>query len=43
MGTRFVATHECDADVRFREAYVSCRENDIEIIKNPGGVFSSHG
>jgi nitronate monooxygenase len=38
MGTRFVATHECDADIRFKEAYVSCREDDIEIIKSPVGM-----
>ena len=38
MGTRFVATHECDADIRFKESYVSCRENDIEIIKSPVGM-----
>jgi NAD(P)H-dependent flavin oxidoreductase YrpB (nitropropane dioxygenase family) len=38
MGTRFVATHECDADIRFKESYVNCRENDIEIIKSPVGL-----
>jgi nitronate monooxygenase len=38
MGTRFVATHECDADIRFKEAYVACREEDIEIIKSPVGM-----
>jgi NAD(P)H-dependent flavin oxidoreductase YrpB (nitropropane dioxygenase family) len=38
MGTRFVATHECDADIGFKEAYVSCREDDIEIIKSPVGM-----
>jgi NAD(P)H-dependent flavin oxidoreductase YrpB (nitropropane dioxygenase family) len=38
MGTRFVATHECDADIRFKEAYISCREEDIEIIKSPVGM-----
>lgn len=38
MGTRFVATHECDADIRFKEAYVSCKESDIEIIKSPVGM-----
>ena len=38
MGTRFVATHECDADIRFKEAYVSCREADLEIIKSPVGM-----
>jgi nitronate monooxygenase len=38
LGTRFVATHECDADVRFKQAYVSCREEDIVIIQSPVGL-----
>ena len=38
MGTRFVATHECDADIRFKESYVSCKEKDIVIIKSPVGM-----
>ncbi len=38
MGTRFVATHECDADIRFKEAYISCKEDDIKIIKSPVGM-----
>jgi NAD(P)H-dependent flavin oxidoreductase YrpB (nitropropane dioxygenase family) len=38
MGTRFVATNECDADIRFKKAYVACREGDIEIIKSPVGM-----
>jgi len=38
MGTRFVATHECDANIRFKEAYVACGEEDIEIIKSPVGL-----
>jgi nitronate monooxygenase len=38
MGTRFVATHECDADIRFKESYVACTEDDIEIIKSPVGM-----
>ena len=38
MGTRFVATHECDANIRFKESYVSCSEDDIEIIKSPVGM-----
>jgi len=38
MGTRFVATHECDADVRFKESYVNATENDITIIKSPVGL-----
>lgn len=38
MGTRFVATHECDANIRFKESYVACSEDDIEIIKSPVGM-----
>jgi nitronate monooxygenase len=38
MATRFVATDECDADRRFKEAYVSCRPEDIAIIKSPVGM-----
>ena len=38
MGTRFVATHECDANIRFKESYVACREEDLEIIKSPVGL-----
>ncbi|MFI3270495.1 MAG: nitronate monooxygenase [Pseudomonadota bacterium] len=38
MGTRFVATHECDANQRFKDAYVNAREEDITIIKSPVGM-----
>ncbi|MGD2015814.1 MAG: nitronate monooxygenase [Desulfobacterales bacterium] len=38
MGTRFVATHECDANIRFKEAYIACCEDDLEIIKSPVGL-----
>jgi nitronate monooxygenase len=38
MGTRFVATDECDADVRFKEAYVTAKKEDIGIIKSPVGL-----
>lgn len=38
MGTRFVATYECDADERFKEAYVRAKEEDITIIKSPVGM-----
>lgn len=38
MGTRFVATHECDADIRFKEAYVAAEKEDITIIKSPLGL-----
>lgn len=38
MGTRFVATEECDVDIRFKEAYVDCREEDIRLISSPVGM-----
>jgi nitronate monooxygenase len=38
MGTRFVATEECDADARFKQSYVDCREEDIVIITSPVGL-----
>jgi len=38
MGTRFVATHECDADIKFKEAYTQCRKEDIVIIQSPVGL-----
>lgn len=38
LGTRFVATEECDADPRFKNAFVQAREEDIRIIKSPVGM-----
>ncbi|HKM06913.1 MAG TPA: nitronate monooxygenase [Sphaerochaeta sp.] len=38
MATRFVATDECDADIRFKEAYVNCTKEDIGLIKSPVGM-----
>ena len=38
MGTRFVATEECDADIRFKEAYIEAKEEDVTIIKSPVGM-----
>lgn len=38
MGTRFVATHECDADTKFKEAYIEATQNDITIIQSPVGL-----
>jgi nitronate monooxygenase len=38
MATRFVVTEECDADIRFKEAYLKCRPEDIVIIKSPVGL-----
>ncbi len=38
MGTRFVATHECDADQAFKQAFVNARREDITVIKSPVGM-----
>ena len=38
MGTRFVATHECDASMEFKEAYLNCKKEDIVIIDSPVGL-----
>jgi nitronate monooxygenase len=38
LGTRFVATHECDADDAFKQSYVAAREEDLTVIKSPVGL-----
>lgn len=38
IGTRFVATHECDASIEFKQAYVDSKEDEIEIILSPVGM-----
>ncbi|MGC9365327.1 MAG: NAD(P)H-dependent flavin oxidoreductase [Fidelibacterota bacterium] len=38
MATRFVTTHECDADMGFKEMYLKCRESDLRIIESPVGL-----
>ena len=38
MGTRFVATHECDASMKFKEMYLNCKKEDIIIIDSPVGL-----
>ena len=38
MGTRFVATEECDASQAFKEYYVKSAKEDIVILKSPVGM-----
>jgi nitronate monooxygenase len=38
MGTRFVATHECDADDTFKQTYIDAEKDDMVIIKSPVGM-----
>src|SRR5690606_2800798 len=37
MGTRFIATHECDADDAFKQMIVSAKSSDIELVHSPAG------
>ena len=38
VGTRFVATHECDASEEFKRAYLNAKEEDIDYILSPVGM-----
>lgn len=38
VGTRFVATYECDAHENFKMAYVNSTKDDIHIVKSPVGM-----
>lgn len=38
MATRFVVTEECDAAQAFKDAYLHCREDEIEIVQSPVGM-----
>ncbi len=36
--TRFVTTEECDADIRYKEAYIRASKEEIQIVKSPVGM-----
>ena len=38
MATRFVATEECDADIKYKMAYIAAKKEDITIVKSPVGM-----
>ena len=38
MATRFIATYECDASDSFKQAVISCRKEDITLVKSPAGL-----
>lgn len=38
IGTRFIATNECDASEVFKKVIVEAKEEDIRIIKSPVGM-----
>ncbi|HIP47293.1 MAG TPA: nitronate monooxygenase [Campylobacterales bacterium] len=37
MGTRFIATEECDAHDNFKEVLLEAKEEDIKLLKSPVG------
>ena len=38
VATKFVTTEECDADIKYKEAYINCKKEDIIIVKSPVGM-----
>lgn len=38
VASRFVATEECDADIRYKQAYVDCKKEDIHLVASPVGM-----
>lgn len=38
LGSRFVATEECDAHINFKEAYIHSKEDGIGYVKSPVGM-----
>lgn len=38
IASRFVATDECDADIKYKQAYVNAKSDDITIIDSPVGM-----
>lgn len=39
IGSRFVATYECDASIEFKKAYINSKAHDIRLIKSPVGMI----
>lgn len=38
MATRFIATKECDAHPRYKEAFVQAKKEQIHLVKSPAGL-----
>jgi len=38
LGTRFVATEECDASEAFKQEFIKATDKDVKIIKSPVGM-----
>ncbi|MBE9224957.1 nitronate monooxygenase [Phormidium sp. LEGE 05292] len=38
MGTRFITTDECDADIRYKEFHLHAQPEDVVVVKSPVGL-----
>jgi NAD(P)H-dependent flavin oxidoreductase YrpB (nitropropane dioxygenase family) len=38
IATRFITTDECDAHENYKQAFIDCQEEDIELVKSPVGM-----
>jgi NAD(P)H-dependent flavin oxidoreductase YrpB (nitropropane dioxygenase family) len=38
LGTRFVSTEECDANIKFKEAHINAKKEDSIIVHSPVGL-----
>jgi len=38
IASRFVTTHECDADIKFKKSYINASKSEVEIIQSPVGM-----
>lgn len=38
MATRFIATHECDANDAFKQQFIQATKEDVQLVKSPAGL-----
>lgn len=38
IASRFVPTYECDADIKYKQAYLDAKKEDVVIVKSPVGM-----
>lgn len=38
MSSRFICTHECDAELSFKEVFIRAKEGDVVIVDSPAGL-----
>ncbi len=37
VGTRFIGTEECDADIKFKQKFIDSKQEDVRYVKSPVG------